>query len=475
MPMKEILNKKQIGLCIGVVLFSLFFLPKPTGLSKEAFFVAIIGMIMAVFWMTEPIPISITAIFPLVFFPILGVAELGVAAKGFSNPILFLFIGGFFLAIAMEKWNLHKRFAFYILYMIGSKPDQLIFGFFVATGFLSMWVNNTSTAMMFLPIAMSVIQIIEENNFLDRESEKNFSINIFLSIAYASSIGGICTLIGTTPNVFMASFVKENLNLQIQFLDWFKLGLPLYLLSIFIVPFVLLKTFPIKESQKGLAKTYFKKQIQELGKLSRAEVLTFFIFLGMVTCWLSQPFLIKFFPFLSDAVIGIAGGLLTFLIPVQWRSTKFLLEFEDVKKLPWDALLLFGGGLSLAYQIEQTKLGEWIGNSLSFIWIFPAPFIMLFIIILIMSLTQLTSNVATTAAFLPIVASFAKTQNLSPLYLIIPATISASCAFILPVATPPNTIVYATGKVPMEAMIKAGFRVNLIYVVLVFWICQTLL
>ncbi len=473
--MKFYLNKKFIGLLLSIGFFFLFFLPVPEGLSFQGFAVGIIGSVMAIFWITEPIPIPITALFPLVFFPLFNIADLGTSAKGFANPVLFLFLGGFILAIAMEKWNLHRRFAFHILSWIGSNPRQLIYGFFIAVGFLSMWVNNTSTTMMFLPIAMSVVQVIEEKKVLDQKSKQHFSINIFLSIAYASSIGGISTLIGTAPNIFMASFLRENLNIQIQFLDWFQLGFPFFIVSILVVPYFLLKTFPIQEKEEKLEKVYFLNQLKNMGAFSKQEISVTLVFLCMVFAWLTQPILVNFFPLLSDSVIGIAGGITLFLFPTNLQNLEFLLDWEDIKKLPWDAMLLFGGSLSLASQIESSKLSEWIGNSLSFLGNFPAPLLMLFVIVFIMSLTQFTSNVATTAAFLPVVASFSKIQNLNSIYLIVPATISASCAFILPVATPPNTIVYATGKVPIEAMIQIGLRLSLIYIILIFIFCIILL
>lgn len=464
--MNSISIRSKAGYILGIFILLFFIIyPIPGSLNPKGWWVAMVGCLMANFWITESIPIPITALFPLGFFPLLGVGEIGEVAKGFSNPLLFLFMGGFFLALAMERWNLHRRMALNVLKIVGTSPRQLVYGFFCATALISMWVNNTSTSMMMLPIGISVIHFMEEEKILgDPESERHFGVCVLLSIAYAASIGGICTIIGTTPNIFMVGFVKETLNVQIDFLSWMKLGIPLFLLSVPIVPYLLLRVFPVRTQPDHIPeKKFFESEIQKLGNWNRGEKYVLSVFFLVVTLWITQPLWKVFFPVLTDASIAILGALSLFFLPVDLKQNTFVLDWETGKRIPWDALLLFGGGLSLAGQVEKSRLAEWIGSGLSFLQDFPVFFLVFLVVITIIFLTELTSNIATTAAFLPILSALAKGIGQDPLLFIIPATIAASCAFMLPVATPPNTIVYASGRIKIQDMTRIGLLLNFVF------------
>ncbi len=474
--MNSLSKRQKLGYVFTVVIILFFFFfPKPESLNPKGWKVAFIACLMANFWITEIIPIPITALFPLAFFPILGVANIEESTKGFSNPLIFLFLGGFFLALAIEKWNLHKRIALHILNFIGTSPSKLVYGFFTSTSLISMWVNNTSTAMMMLPIGLSIIQFMEEKNVFHTEKSKHhFSVCVLLSIAYGASIGGICTLIGTAPNIFMVGFVKQNLNIEINFLSWLKIGIPFFLFSLPTVPFLILQTFPVsKNINSTFEKNFIRGELQKLGSWSLAERYIVIVFSTVVGLWISQPF-----PLISDASVAILGALVLFFLPVKLSTRKFVLDWQATKNLPWDALLLFGGGLSLAAQIENSELAKWIGLQLAIFKGLPSFLLVVFVVIAIIFLTELTSNLATTVTFLPILTTLAQTLGEDPLNFIIPAVISASCAFMLPVATPPNTIVYASGKLKIHDMTKMGLILNLVFILfipIIFFIFKNLI
>jgi solute carrier family 13 (sodium-dependent dicarboxylate transporter), member 2/3/5 len=463
----ERMNKKRIGLLlsVGILLFTIFTNP-PQGLSIAGFRTIGCSFFIAIWWMTEIIPIPISSLLPLLLFPILEIANIKEVTQPYSNSLVFLFLGGFMIAMAMEKWNLHKRIALLIIIAIGTKLNRIVLGFMIATMFLSMWVNNTSTAMMMVSIAIPVINLIELNlKPEDKNSIQNFSTCTLLAIAYGSSIGGLGTLIGTTPNAFMVGFLLQTYGLEMSFLKWMMLGVPVVILSIPILYIVLTKIiFPIKEISDLNIDLLVKDELKNLGKFSFEEKIVGGVFLLVASLWILQPILIKikYLSLLSDSTIAIFGALILFLS--KNKSGVPILDWDSVKGLPWDALLLFGGGLSLAAMIEKTKVAEFIGTTTVYFQSMPFYIIILFCVLLILFLTELTSNLATVAAFLPIFASIAVNMGQSPLFLVIPTTLAASCAFMLPVGTPPNAIVYATGKIKLQDMIKVGFVLNLIYV-----------
>ncbi|MCB1141261.1 MAG: SLC13/DASS family transporter [Leptospiraceae bacterium] len=458
-------TKIAIFTSIVILFLVLLNLPNPGTMEPKAWKTACIAIFMALLWISESVPLSATALLPLVLFPIFNISNLSVAGSGYSNPLIFLFLGGFILALALEKWNLHKRIALNILVRLGGRPERLILGFMISSGFLSMWVNNTSTTLMMLPIALSIISILkEENQFQDSRSYSNFQTSILLGIAYSSSLGGMSTLIGTVPNIFMSGYLYQTTGTRITFLSWLMIGVPIFLISIPIMSYLFSKIFPLSVSGNTGDNLYLKNELKKLGKPVTGEILISIIFFIVVLAWIFRPLIADRIPMITDSVIGITGGVVLFFIPVDTKRLEFLMDWETARKIPWDAIILLAGGLSLAGAIESTHLAEWLGNQLFFLKGIPFPLVLIFVVTLIIFFTELTSNVATTAAFLPILYSLSLGIDMNPIFLIVPATLAASCAFMLPVATPPNTIVYGTGKVNVRDMVKIGFYMNLIFI-----------
>ena len=467
---KSFFCRERFGLILGfLVFFSMLLIPSPEGLDVAGWRVAAVGLLMAIWWVTEAIPIPATALLPIVLFPILRVGSVSEATTPFANPLIYLFMGGFIIALAMERTNLHKRIALNILRFVGTKPKSIIVGFMVAASFLSMWVSNTATAMMMLPIALSIIALVESDKDLKSANLKsNFSVVLLLGLAYACNIGGIATLIGTPPNALMAGYMFENYGVEIGFLQWMFVGLPLVIVSLPAVFFLLTKfVYPVRMSSIPGGASLIKSQLKKIGKISLPEKMVGFVFLLVATLWISRPLLENIIPNISDTGIAIFGAILIFLLPANFKKMEFILDWSHAKRLPWEVLILFGGGLSLAAAITATGLADWIGNSLQFLGFLP--FLLLFVIslLVIIFLTEVTSNTATAAAFLPILASVAIAMGMDPLLLVVPAAIGASCAFMLPVATPPNAIVFGSGLVSLPQMARAGFWFNILMVFLI--------
>lgn len=457
--------RKHIGLFLGVVLFGIMLaLPSPAGLAPEAWRTAAVAVLMASWWITEAIPIAATALLPIVLFPVLNIISIGASTAPYANPLIFLFMGGFVIAVAMERWDLHRRIALNIVRYVGVKPSSIIIGFIIASAFLSMWVSNTATALMMLPIALSVLRLIENE---DADEKFNFEIVLVLSIAYACNIGGMATLIGTPPNALLAGFMSENYGLEIGFAQWMMVGIPLVLVSLPLMYLVLTKiVYPIKIDKLPGGKELIDRQLAGLGSISNPEKKVAFVFVGAAVLWITRPLLSEIIPGLSDAGIAIGAAVSLFLIPVNIKKGEFVLSWTDTKELPWGVLILFGGGLSLAAAISDTGLAAWIGEGVGALNTWPILLLVALILAMIIFLTEITSNTATTAAFLPILASVAIGLGQNPLLLAIPAALGASCAFMLPVATPPNAIVYGSGKITIPEMSKAGFWLNLMFIIL---------
>jgi len=456
---------KRAGLLGGILVFVvLLFLPVPEGLSDAAWKTAAVTILMGIWWITEAIPISATALLPIVLFPVLGVFSIGDATGPYANPLIFLFMGGFVIALAMEKWNLHKRIAISIVNYVGIKPSSIIIGFIIASAFLSMWVSNTATAIMMLPIAMSILELLDKN---DKSAKINFEIVLVLTIAYACNIGGMGTLIGTPPNALLAGFVLENYNIEISFLDWMMVGVPIMLVSLPLMYFILTKfVYPIKIKELPGGKELIQSQMEKLGNISNQEKKVAVVFVSAALLWMFRPLLSSVIPGLSDAGIAIGAAVAFFMIPANSEENRFLLKWSDTKRLPWGVLILFGGGLSMASAISSTGLATWIGSGIGSLNTWPIILIILIVIALIVFLTEMTSNTASTAAFLPILASVAIGLGENPFLLAIPTVLGASCAFMLPVATPPNAIVYGSGKISIPEMSKAGLWLNLMFILL---------
>lgn len=458
-------TRKQVGLFLGVVLFVLMlFLPAPEGLSIEGWRTAAVAVLMATWWITEALPISATALVPIVLFPVLNVISISAATTPYANPLIFLFMGGFVIAVAMERWDLHRRIALNIVRYVGVKPSSIIIGFILASAFLSMWVSNTATALMMLPIALSVLKLVETER---EEGKLNFEIVLVLSIAYACNIGGMGTLIGTPPNALLAGFVNENYGLEIGFAQWMLVGVPIMLVSLPLMYIVLTKfIYPINLDTLPGGKELISTQLAQLGSISNAEKKVAIVFVSAALLWILRPLLSGFIPGLSDAGIAIGAAVALFIIPVDFKKGEFVLDWKDTQKLPWGVLILFGGGLSLAAAISETGLASWIGEGVGALGNWPVLLLVALILLLIIFLTEITSNTATTAAFLPILASIAIGLGQNPLLLAVPAALGASCAFMLPVATPPNAIVYGSGKITIPEMSKAGVWLNFLFIIL---------
>jgi sodium-dependent dicarboxylate transporter 2/3/5 len=457
---------------------------------------------MGIWWITEAVPISVTALVPIVLFPLLGVQAIAATTAPYANPLIFLFLGGFILAIAMEKWDLHRRVALVIVSRVGVAPKSIILGFIVAAAFLSMWVSNTATAIMMLPIALSILALIDrgaensESSDLKSTKEKtNFELALILSIAYACNIGGMGTLIGTPPNALLAAFMLENYGIEVGFLEWMKVGVPLLLVSIPLLYFVLTRwIYPIRITEIPGGKGLIARELDQLGKMTNQEKKVGILFVSAALLWMFRPALAPYLPGLSDAGIAIAIGVALFLVPAgkqrkdvdqssddidsgspadssanddeQGGNYQGILEWKDAQRLPWGILLLFGGGLSMASAISSTGLAAWIGSGIGGLQNWPIVLLVVIVIALMVFLTEMTSNTASTATFLPILASIAIGLGENPLLFAIPTVLAASCAFMLPVATPPNAIVYGSGRITIPEMSRAGLLLNLLFIAL---------
>lgn len=470
---------RKLGFWIGLLLFfSIVLNPTPESLSIEGWHVAAVALLMAAWWGTEAVPLPVTALIPLAALPLLQVSSLKETAISYANPHIFLFLGGFILALAIQRSGLHKRLALSVVSKVNASAGSIVGTFMCISFFISMWVMNTSTTLMLLPICLAIcVNIKEALPGLSNKQIKNFEIALFLGIAYASSIGGMSSLIGTAPNIVFAGFMQENFNIDISFLDWMKIALPIGLIML-VASFIILTKiiYPSTFEINAATKNKIKKSLEELGKISRDEKKVFIIFLIAASLWIGRPYL-KYHEMLlglTDAGIAILAAIILFILPSDNKKSN-LLEWDETKKLPWGLLLLFGGGLSLASSISSSGLGQWLGTSFSLLVELKPWLIILLITTFIVFLTELTSNTATTSTFLPIATSIAVAISVAPISIAIPLVMASSLAFMLPVATPPNAIVYGSGKITIANMIKAGFILNLIGILIIALVSHYLL
>lgn len=470
---------QKTGLFLGPALAVLMMaIGPPEELSIAAWNTAAMGVLMAIWWATEAVPIAVTALTPIVMFPLLGVATIQEATSPFANKVVYLFLGGFMVAFAMQRWDLHRRIALTVLQYAGGNGRTLVGGFMLASAVLSMWVMNTSTTMMLLPIAVSVINVIHSTvQGLDDEQKKSFQYALLLGVAYASSIGGMATLVGTAPNAMFAAFMQETYAVEIDFAKWMLVGIPVTIILLPVAWIVLTRVVfnvDFRNSEEGIQ--LLKTMKEDMGKISTPETRVAIVFALMAGLWMLRPLLVRIpgFEALDDTGIAMAGGLALFLIPSGDKSDPILLRWQYVEKLPWGILILFGGGLSLAGAVSRTGLAEWLGGNLQFITMLPLPMLVLITAGLIVFLTELTSNIGTTATFMPVVGAIAIEAGIDPLVLLVPVVIAASCAFMLPVATPPNAIVFGSGLLTIPKMMRAGIALNLIAIAVVSFIGLTL-
>ncbi|MDC0182589.1 DASS family sodium-coupled anion symporter [Nitrosomonadales bacterium] len=462
---------KKIGFWIGLVLFFLILVsPAPQTISIEAWHVAAVALLMAAWWGTEAIPLPVTALLPLALFPLLQITDFKTAATSYANPNIFLFMGGFILALAIQSSGLHKRLALTVIGVISNSAANLVGAFMGISFFISMWVMNTSTTLMLLPICLAICSNIKESlQVISKKEFNNFEISLLLGTAYAASIGGMSSLVGTAPNIVFAGFMQENFSIEISFLSWMKVALPIGLIMV-ISAFVILTKFiyPLNFTFNKTARKKINLTLNKLGPISKDEKKVFLVFIITALLWVTRTYLIeyKIFTGLTDAGIAIIAAISLFIIPSQNKKTE-LLVWNEAKKLPWGLLILFGGGLSLAKAINSSGLGQWLGEAFILAINFKPWVLVLLIVTFIIFLTELTSNTATTSTFLPIVASIAVALSVSPSSIAIPLVLASSLAFMLPVATPPNAIVYGSGKLTIKNMIKAGFILNLIGIIII--------
>ncbi len=466
---------QRIGLFAGGIVFLVMLAtPAPAGLGLEGWRTAAVAVLMAVWWMTEALPIPATALLPLALFPTLGVLSAAAASAPYASELIFLFMGGFLLAVTMEKWGLHKRIALRIMAWVGTGPNRLVLGFMLATAFLSMWISNTATAAMMLPIALAVGEMLRPQDA--EEGVYNFGVALMLGVAYAASLGGVATLIGTPPNAVLAAAASELLGREIGFVQWMGVGVPVSMVMIPAAWLLLTRVLHPPGDLHGDAAAIIQTERDALGSPSRGEKLTGLVFALTALAWVLRaektiggvtiPGLQTLMPNLRDSTIAMAAAVVLFLLPAgELRRGEFCLDWKTARRIPWGVLVLFGGGLSLAVAMEQSGLAAWIGGVVAALSSVPGWVVVAAVATLIVFLTELTSNVATTSMAMPVMAGAAAGLGMEPLLLMTTAALAASMAFMLPVATPPNAIVFSSGYLTIPQMSRAGFLLNLTAIV----------
>lgn len=468
-PQSRGINPK--GIIAGLIAFTLFYLFfAPDGLDRPAQIVAAIGAMMAIWWATEAIPLPATAMLPIIAFPLAGVMSIADATAPYANPIIFLFLGGFLVALAVERSQLHRRIALVIFRMMGSSGKGLVAGFMLAAALLSMWISNTSTTLMLFPIAVSLAMVVGETSpRLSDKAKHDFQIALLLGLAYGASIGGVATLVGTPTNAFMVGFLQSEFQLEIAFARWMMVGIPVTLILLPLGWFLLTHLlFPVAFASSDETRAELDRRYEALGAMSNAEKRTAILFGLLISGWVLRKPIASALGLegLSDAGVAMTAALLAFMIP-SGSDRHALVTWEDTKKLPWGVLILFGGGLSLASALSSTGLTLWLGHQMAPLGVINPLLLVVALTSLVIFLTELTSNVATTATLLPVVAALAIELGVDPLMLVVPVTIAASCAFMLPVATPPNAIVFSSGEIQIREMMRAGLWLNIVSIVLV--------
>lgn len=462
-------NSKLIGLLAGP---SLFFLVKlffhADGLEPEAQSVLACTLWIACWWITEAVPIAITSLLPIVLLPMTGAMDLSSTTESYGHKYIFLYIGGFILAIAIEKWNLHRRIALNIINIIGTNVRSIILGFMIATAFLSMWISNTATSVMMLPIGMAIVRQLKDDPRTIQDENEIFGKVLMLAIAYSASIGGVATLIGTPPNLVLAGVLSELYDVEITFSKWIIFGLPLSILLLFICwKYLTSYAFDIKKDAFPGGRTEIKMQLESLGKLTYEEKAVMAVFFLTAVSWICRSLILqKWMPNLDDTIIAVCAAVVLFIIPASKKEGRQLISWEEAVKLPWGILLLFGGGLALAQSFKSSGLAEWIGAQLSLLDGLSLVLLLLILIGLMNFLTEITSNLATTAMMLPVLAPLALSVNVHPYILMVGATVAASCAFMLPVATPPNAVVFGSGYLKIIDMARVGVFMNILSIIL---------
>jgi sodium-dependent dicarboxylate transporter 2/3/5 len=484
----KVLNRNLLFLALAFTLFTLMLWLNPCNVTPDAAKVLAIATLMITLWISEAVPMPVVALMPLFLFPLMSICSMEDAAKPYANPVVFLFMGGFLIGVAIEKWNLHKRIALNIVRLTGTSGNRIILGFILSTGFLSMWLSNTATTMMMFPIAMSVVHVMDTTH-KGEGSVKNMAVCLLLAIAYSSNFGGIATIIGTPPNVAFVGFMEKKYHYTFQFIDWLKLCLPISLLLMFSLYLITTQwLFKSNIKKDEITAALIKQEIDQLGKLSSPEKRVLVIFVCTAILWITKdiinsdgfqslllghdlhkgPLLKPLFK-LDDNMIAILGAVLLFIVPSNSKvpATRQILDWSDTDKMAWGILLLFGGGITLANQLEKVgliqQLGDWVAShagSNVLLLIFSITVVSIFI-------SEVMSNIAQVIVFAPVIGGIADALHMNPLMLGLPMTLAASCASMLPMGTPPNAIVFASHRLKLSDMLKAGFVMNIVSIILI--------
>ena len=462
------LNKNIIGLILGPILFSVIMIfVDAEGLSFEAKCILASTAWMAVWWVTECVPISVTALLPIVLFPLTGGMDLSTTTAAYGHKLVFLFVGGFLIALAIEKWHLHKRLALNIIRVTGSNKSRVILGFMLATAFLSMWISNTATSIMILPVGLAIISQLKDDPKTVENENEFFGKSLMIAIAYSASIGGMATLIGTPPNMVLAGVVEESYGIKLNMFDWMKFGVPLSSFLLIICWLYLTKiAFKFKNEEFSAGRDEIQRQIKKLGRFSNEEIKVLIVFTLTALGWIFRGSIETIFPMIDDTIIAIFFAVSLFIIPTKNQKTNTtLLIWNDTVKLPWGILILFGGGMAIASAFGKSGLALWIAGLLQNLDNVSLFLIILIIVTSINLLTEVTSNMATTAMLLPVLVTIALAIDVHPYFLLVAATLAASCAFMLPISTPPNAVVFGSGFLKIEDMFKKGVWMNLISII----------
>lgn len=469
-------TRQKTGFTVGLVGFVLILMTAQfTGQTSPALAVFAVAFLMASWWVSEAIPFAITSLLPIVLFPFLGVMNTSEITLSYGNHYVFLFLGGFMIAVSVERWNLHKRIALYTIQLVGTSAKQIVLGFMLASAFLSMWISNIATTMMMVTIAQAVLRQIEDDEAASETQHSNklqttfFATALLLGIAYASSIGGISTLVGTAPNVIFAGVYEEYLERQVSFFQWFQFAFPLAAISLLLAWLYLTHwCFPVHRFTLHQGRASIDKQIQALGPMQYEEKMTLMIFVLVASLWIVRGIVdLPILSMVKDSTIAVLGALLLFMIPAKSIPGEGLLNWQTAVKIPWDILLLFGGGFALAKGFDHSGLTVHIAEQLKMLETAPLLLIIFAITTLVIFLTEITSNTATASLFIPIMLSLGLAMDVPAESLMLAACIAASFAFMLPVATPPNAVVFSTRKIAIEDMMKAGIGLNLMGIVLI--------
>ncbi|MEZ4919228.1 MAG: DASS family sodium-coupled anion symporter [Saprospiraceae bacterium] len=470
------MNQRNFALIAGPLVFLiLMLLPCPAGMSPEAKAAAGITLWITIWWITEPVSVSVTALLPLILFPLTGVSKISDVSTEFGNQIIFLFLGGMFFGQAIERWNLHERIALGMVLKVGKNPAKLILGFMVATGFISMWISNTATAVMMTPVAIAVGKGAWSNPH--DKLQQNFRRALMLGVAYACSIGGLATLIGTPTNAIFIGFVEQKMGKTVSFWDWFSVGFPFSVLLTIICWLLLIWLFPlpqkkISDEQLKVLKDGYAK----LGPLAIPEKRLVFIFSLIILAWCTGSlFWYKLVPGVNDTIVALSGAFLLFVLPAGNQMKTPLLDWESAMKIPWGVLLFFGGGLALAKGFDQSGLAGWIGLQLEGLQNYPEIAILTCVLVVVVLLSELASNIATAAMMLPVMLKLAEAIDMNPLGLLWSVALAASIGFGLPVATAPNAIVFSSGYLKTKDMTRAGFLLDVAAILLLLLLVYTLL